>query len=135
MNSVEIGKYLGLSIIVLLVIYITKEVMVPKNVMKEGLTSNSGITSLENYLNQLKSESSTLKTKVDLNTKNGKKLWQDILVQIEDNVNLKTLEQIGLIDKSKHGVPDIESKEMKTILAYNKYKEGLKSLDDFLDSY
>ena len=54
MNSIEIGKYLGLSIIVLLVIYITKEVMVPKNVMKEGLTSNSGITSLENYLDQLK---------------------------------------------------------------------------------
>ena len=135
MNPIEIGKYLGFALIFIIVIYITKEVMNPKNVLKEGLVSNSGITSLKNYLEQLKSETSILKTKVDLNTSGAKKIWQDILVQIEDNVNLKTLESIALIPKEKHGVPDLDSKNMKTILTYNKYKEGLKGLDDFLDSY
>ena len=135
MNSFEIGKYLGFAVIFIMVIYITKEVMNPKNVLKEGLVSNSGITSLHNYLSELKSESSILKTKVDLNTNGAKQIWQDILVQIEDNVNLKTLEAIALIPKGQHCIPDCDSKGMKTILAYNEYKTGLKGLDDFLDSY
>ena len=84
---------------------------------------------------QLKSEASVLKTKVDLNTQGAKKIWQDILVQIEDNVNLKTLETIALIPNEKNGCPDCDSKSMKSILAYNQYKGGLKGLDDFLDSY
>jgi hypothetical protein len=135
MNSVEIGKYLGCAVIFILVIYVSIAVMKPSNVMREGLTSGDGITSLDNYLEQLKREASTLKTKVDLGTSGAKKKWQDILVQIEDNVNLKTLETISLIPKEKNGCPDCDSKSMKNILAYNQYKEGLKGLDDFLDGY
>ena len=99
MNSVEIGKYLGCAVIFILVIYVSIAVMKPSNVMREGLTSGDGITSLDNYLEQLKREASTLKTKVDLGTSGAKKKWQDILVQIEDN--LKTLETISLIPKEK----------------------------------
>ena len=90
---------------------------------------------MNNYLSELKDQSSILKTKVDLSTNGAKQIWQDILVQIEDNVNLKTLEAIALIPKGQHCIPDCDSKGMKTILAYNEYKTGLKGLDDFLDSY
>ena len=135
MSSSDMGKYLGCVVLFILAIYIAKEVMKPKHMFREGLISGDGITSLENYLEQLKSEASVLKTKVDLNTQGAKKIWQDILVQIEDNVNLKTLETIALIPKEKNGCPDCDSKSMKSILAYNQYKGGLKGLDDFLDSY
>lgn len=135
MSSVAIGKYLGCMVVFVLVIYITTQVMKPNHMFKEGLTSGTGVTSLENYLKKLKNESGVLKTKVDLNTSGAKQIWQDILVQIEDNINLKTLESIALIPQNLHGVPKFDSDQMKTILAYNQYKSGLKNLDDFLDGF
>ena len=50
MSSVAIGKYLGCMVVFVLVIYITTQVMKPNHMFKEGLTSGTGVTSLENYL-------------------------------------------------------------------------------------
>ena len=60
--------------------------------------------------------------------------WLEALVQMEDNVNLATLDQIQNC-KMDGGVPAIGCDSMNNILEYNKFKGGLKQLDDFLDSY
>lgn len=131
MYSKDIGKYLGCGLILFIGIYVVYAVMVkPTESRQEGFTSER--KTLDSTLDMLRNQSKNLEGKVRIDK--NREVWQDILVQMEDNVNLATLDQIQNC-KMDGGVPAIGCDSMNNILEYNKFKGGLKQLDDFLDSY
>lgn len=132
MKPETIGKYLGCGVLFMLMVYIAKEMLTfPR--LKEGFTSTTGSPKLKALLQSVKKETETLENATGVAT--NSKVWQDILIQIEDNVNLSILYEITQIPKTEGGIPKPSSEQCGKILEYYKFKKGLKPLDDFLDSY
>jgi hypothetical protein len=132
MNSVALGKYLGLTLIFFMCVYIAYKLLHPIET-REGFTGSNGVTSLDNHLKELKNQKSVFESKIDLREKGAKGKWQDILYHIEGNTHKATLEQIAKIPAKNGGVPDPDSKEMKNILNLHEYRRGLRELDNYLD--
>ena len=132
MNSETLGKYLGCAILFFFMAYIAKEILNFSKI-REGLTTTSS-QKLKTVLQNIKKDTETLENATGVAT--NSKLWQDILIQIEDNVNLAMLFEISQVLKAnKSGVPEVSSTAMTNILQYNKFKDILRPLDDFLDTY
>ena len=123
MNASECGLMLGYAFIIVLIFYAVLKALAP--ITTEPLANQSDMSAqqrLEAYkaIGEKRSNS--------LNIASNRAVYQDILAQLEDNINLAMLQKI------QEGGSDLPSEQkMATIIQQQEYKRTLKALDNFLD--
>lgn len=119
----NITTYLGCFVIVLFILFGITKVLSLNNKVVEGLTNSK--SSPEEILNELQKRNKNSSN--NLNIKNDKSTYHDILLQLEDSFHFQMIEE--MLNKEK--TTDLTSK----LSQLQAGKAALKDLDEFLTHY
>ena len=119
----NITTYLGCFVIVLFILFGITKALSLNNKVVEGLTNSK--SSPEEILNELQKKNKNSANNLDI--KNDKSTYHDILLQLEDSFHFQMIEE--MLNKEK--TTDLTSK----LSQLQAGKAALKDLDEFLTHY